>query len=94
MNDSAITLPLIQFDFKFKPKEFRDYIVRSARGQDKIQIKDYKKTFRRLAIDWKIPLFLREIWPVVTNTQGKILTIPRYQKKLANQANNWFEIVE
>jgi tRNA(Ile)-lysidine synthase len=93
-NDSAITLALIQFDFKFIPKEFQDCIVRSARGQDQIQIKDYKKTFRRLAIDWKIPLFLREIWPVVTNTQGKILTIPRYQKKLANQANNWFEILE
>ena len=92
--DSAVTLPLIQFDFKFMPKEFQDGIVRAARGQDQIQIKDYKKTFRRLAIDWKIPLFLREIWPVVTNTQGKILTIPRYQKKLANQANNWFEIVE
>jgi hypothetical protein len=34
------------------------------------------------------------MWPVVTNNQGKILTIPRYQKNLANQANNWFEIVE
>jgi len=92
--DSAVILPLIQFDFKFTPKEFQDCIVRSARGQDQIQIKNYKKTFRRLAIDWKIPLFLREMWPVVTNSQGKILTIPRYQKNLANQANNWFEIVE
>lgn len=92
--DTSVTLPLIQFDFKSMPKALQDGIVRSARGRDQIQIKEYKKTFRRLAIDWKIPLFLREIWPVIINGQGKILTIPRYQKKLAKQANNWFEIVE
>jgi tRNA(Ile)-lysidine synthase len=92
--DRVATSPIIQFDFKSMPKEFQDCIVRSARGRDQIQIKHYKKTFRRLAIDWKIPLFLREIWPVITNVQGKILTIPRYQKNLANQANNWFEIIE
>ena len=87
-------LPLIRFQFKSMPETFQQSIIRSPRGRDQYQIKDYKKTFRRLAIDWKLPLFLREIWPVVTNAQGKILTIPRYQKKLANQANNWFEIVE
>jgi tRNA(Ile)-lysidine synthase len=89
-----LVLPLIRFQFKLMPKTFQQSIIRSARGHDQYQIKDYTKTFRRLAIDWKIPLFLREIWPVVTNARGKILTIPRYQKKLANQANNWFEIVE
>jgi tRNA(Ile)-lysidine synthase len=87
-------LPLLRFHFKFIPKTFQPSIIRSARGRDQYQIKDYKKTFRRLAIDWKLPLFLREIWPVVTNARGKILSIPRYQKNLANQANNWFEIVE
>ena len=87
-------LPLLRFHFKFIPKTFQPSIIRSARGRDQYQIKDYKKTFRRLAIDWKLPLFLREIWPVVTNARGKIVSIPRYQKNLANQANNWFEIVE
>ena len=87
-------LPLIHFRFDLMPKTLVKGVVRSARGSDLYQIKDYKKTFRRLAIDWKMPLFLREIWPVVTNTQGKILMIPRYQKNLAKQANNWFEIVE
>jgi tRNA(Ile)-lysidine synthetase-like protein len=76
------------------PETFQRSIIRSARGRDQYQIKDYKKTFRRLAIDWKLPLFLREIWPVVTNARGKIVSIPRYQKNLANQENNWFEIVE
>jgi tRNA(Ile)-lysidine synthase len=76
------------------PETIVQGVVRSARGSDLYQIKDYKKTFRRLAIDWKMPLFLREIWPVVTNKRGEILMIPRYQKNLANQANNWFEIVE
>ena len=86
--------PLIQFHVTFIPKAFQNSIIRSARGTDQYHIKDYQKSFRRLAIDWKMPLFLREIWPVVTNARGKILSIPRYQKKLANQANNWFEIVE
>lgn len=94
LHESTKSLPLIQFHVNALPKQFQNSVIRSARPHDQLQIKDYKKTFRRLAIDWKIPLFLREIWPVITNTQGKILTIPRYQKKLANQANNWFEIVE
>jgi tRNA(Ile)-lysidine synthetase-like protein len=85
---------LIQFHVTFIPKAFQNSIIRSARGTDQYHIKDYQKSFRRLAIDWKLPLFLREIWPVVTNARGKILSIPRYQKNLANQANNWFEIVE
>jgi tRNA(Ile)-lysidine synthase len=87
-------LPLIHFRFDLMPETLVKGVVRSARGSDLYQIKDYKKSFRRLAIDWKMPLFLREIWPVVTNRQGKILMIPRYHKNLANQANNWFEIVE
>jgi len=91
---SSTSSPLIQFHVKLFPQAFQHSFIRSARGQDQYQIKDYKKTFRRLAIDWKMPLFLREIWPVVTNARGKILMIPRYQKNLANQANNWFEIVE
>ena len=89
-----LVLPLLHFQFKFMPETFQRNIIRSARSRDQYQIKDYKKTFRRLAIDWKLPLFLREIWPVVTNARGKIVSIPRYQKNLANQENNWFEIVE
>jgi tRNA(Ile)-lysidine synthase len=86
--------PMFQFTPKLLPSAFQISFIRSARPNDRLQIKDYDKSFRRLAIDWKIPRFLREVWPVVTNRQGKILTIPRYHKNLSNQANNWFEIRE
>jgi tRNA(Ile)-lysidine synthase len=87
-------LPMLRFTLNLLPPAFQKSFIRSARPQDRLTIKDYNKAFRRLAIDWKIPRFLRGVWPVVINHQGKILTIPRYHKNLSNQANNWFEIRE
>ncbi|MEY3691832.1 MAG: tRNA lysidine(34) synthetase TilS [Bacillota bacterium] len=70
------------------------FILRSCKPNDVIKIKNYTKPFRRLAIDWKMPLFLRRIWPVFTNLKGDILLLPRYQKNHDSKANNWLEILE
>ena len=54
--------------------------IRTAQKNDEYTIKDYKVKVRRLFIDWKMPLSLRERWPVIVNKDGIIKYIPRYQK--------------
>ena len=54
--------------------------IRSVQKDDQILINGYKTPLRRLFIDWKMPQSLRTYWPVITNKNGEILYIPRYQK--------------
>lgn len=90
--------PIDLYLLKLYPNRLKNiptsFILRSAQPTDRIKIKDYQKTFRRLAIDWKMPLFLRSIWPVITDTKQQIIYLPRYQKNPTFQANNWLEILE
>ena len=55
-------------------------IIRNARPNDAFKIKDYEKELRRLFIDWKMPVSLRNRWPVIINKEGVIVYVPRYQK--------------
>ena len=55
-------------------------IIRNARPNDAFKIKDYEKELRRLFIDWKMPVSLRNRWPVIINKDGVIVYVPRYQK--------------
>jgi tRNA(Ile)-lysidine synthase len=90
----TISLPRlnIQLDhLKHLPETF---ILRSCQPNDLLHIKNYAKPFRRLAIDWKMPLFLRRVWPVFTTLEGEVILLPRYQKNHVNKANNWLEILE
>ena len=93
-NQKDKATPLIQFHLHELTIEHQTFIVRSAKPTDQITIKDYRSSFRRLAIDWKLPLFLRKVWPVLTTTKGEVFYIPRFQKNLDNQAKKWFEILE
>lgn len=54
--------------------------IRNYRRGDKYKIKDYQVPVRRLFIDWKMPLSLRQRWPIILNKEGKIIYIPHYQK--------------
>lgn len=54
--------------------------IRTYHRGDKYKIKDYSVSVRRLFIDWKMPLSLRQRWPIILNNEGKIIYIPRYQK--------------
>ena len=54
--------------------------IRNARSNDSYQIKNYYKQLRRLFIDWKMPLSLRNRWPIILNKDGVIIYVPRYQK--------------
>ena len=54
--------------------------IRNAKNDDVIEILDYSKELRRMFIDWKMPISLRNRWPVIVNKDGKIIYVPRYLK--------------
>ena len=54
--------------------------IRNYRHGDRYSIKNYSVPVRRLFIDWKMPLSLRQKWPIILNKDNKIIYIPRYQK--------------
>jgi len=65
-------------------------IIRNAKPNDKIQIKDYYCSARRLFIDWKMPLSFRKRWPIIISNKSYILYIPRYQKDfVGNESVNF-----
>ena len=68
------------FYFDLEKKGIKDYplTIRPARKGDEYQIKDYIVSVNRLYIDWKMPMYLRKIWPVFVHGV-KIIYIPRYQ---------------
>lgn len=53
--------------------------IRNASILDKIKIKDYYVSVRRLFIDWKMPVSLRNRWPVIVDKNNDVIYIPRYQ---------------
>ena len=65
-------------------------IIRNVRIDDYIYIKGYKVFARRLLIDWKMPLRLRNKWPIILNKNGEPLYIPRYQKDFVPSSDSNF----
>ncbi len=55
--------------------------IRNAKNDDLIEIQDFSKELRRMFIDWKMPVSLRNRWPVILNKDGKIIYVPRYLKE-------------
>ena len=68
--------------------------IRSFKVNDKYKIKDYEVLVRRLFIDWKMPMSMRGIWPIVVNKEGRIIYIPRYQKDFVPDENTNFYVKE
>lgn len=66
-------------------------VIRNIKEGDYTYINGYKVEVRRLFIDWKMPISLRLKWPVITNKEGKIIYVPRYQKEFEIDKNcNFF----
>lgn len=61
--------------------------IRTYKNGDRYLINGYYSSVRRLFIDWKIPSFLRERWPIIVNKNDKIIYIPRYQKDFTYSDN-------
>ncbi len=66
--------------------------IRPARPGDRIQVGKMVKRINRLYIDWKLPVSLREIWPVVVDKNGLPIYIPRFQKDTRFPRQSNFEI--
>ena len=65
--------------------------IRNVRPSDYIYIKNNKISARRLLIDWKMPLSLRQRWPIILDKNDVPLYIPRYQKDFVPSKNiNFF----
>lgn len=66
--------------------------IRSPKEKDTYKIKDYVTPINRLFIDWKMPMHLRDIWPVIENKDGEIIYIPRYRKDFKDDHKSTFKI--
>ena len=68
------------------------FIVKNCEKSDVIKINDYNSTIRRLFIDWKMPLFLREVWPGIYDETNKLLYVPRYREQYIDNHKSIFKI--
>lgn len=77
--------PFISIDFSHGAKDRgiqsknQKLIIKNLDKNESILIKDYSSKVSRLFIDWKMPLFLREIWPGIYDENHKLLYIPRFR---------------
>ncbi len=88
-----------EFDIDFTNASDRninksDYplLIKTAEKNDSYKISSYTCKVQRLFIDWKMPLHLRDAWPLVVNRDGKIIYIPRYREKYVDKHLSKFVI--
>ena len=66
--------------------------IRPSKPGDQIRVGKIIKRINRLFIDWKLPLTLRKIWPIVVDKNGVPIYIPRFQKDSRFPSQSNFEI--
>ena len=64
--------------------------VHNIKANTKAVIKNYSTTINRLYIDWKMPHFLREVWPGIFDENDKLLYVPRYRKQYTDNHKSKF----
>lgn len=72
--------------------QLSDFIVKNCNKNDEIIIKNYSCKVRRLFIDWKMPLFLREVWPGIYSKNDELVYVPRYRKDFIDEHKSKFKI--
>jgi tRNA(Ile)-lysidine synthase len=89
-----IDLPMFTMDLhRFNKRPF-PVRIRNPIAGDKYEVSGVKKPLRRLFIDWKMPVYLRSVWPVFLDSFSRITYIPRYRNSSDLIANNWLSIKE
>ena len=78
-------------DRNIHPEDF-PITIRCKRDTDKYLINDYYVKLSRLFLDWKMPLHLRDTWPVVANKDDRIIYIPRYRRVFVDHHKTMFKI--
>jgi len=91
---SIIHLPLVRFDFQQPFKIAPPFIVRSALENERIPYMDSNKKIARLFVDWKVPIYLRKVWPVFANDKQEVIFVPRYRHLKLNKKPHWLQMVE
>ena len=86
-----IDLSRYGIDRNIKPEDF-PITIRCPKDSDEYQIGNYSKKVNRLFIDWKMPLHLRAVWPIIVNKDDKIIYIPRYRKEYVDKHETVFKI--
>ena len=67
-------------------------IIKNCDLNDKLIIKNYSSSINRLFIDWKMPHYLRKIWPGIYDEKGNLLYVPRYRKNFKDEHKSKFKI--
>ena len=75
-------------------KEDYPLTVRNANKNDEYFVKGYRCSMRRQFINWKMPLDLRERWPIIENKNHEIIYVPRYDPnfKITDDLNFYVKI--
>lgn len=95
---SSFQNEFIQVDFSGGAEDrgidssIKEFTIKNVDKNDEYIIKDYSSKANRLFIDWKIPLFLREIWPGIYDRNGKLIYVPRYRKDFKDKHKSKFVI--
>lgn len=78
--------PEFEIDFTNGAEDRKVYLssypitIRNAVEGDEYNVGHHNCSVRRVYIDWKLPVRLRKVWPVICDKTGKIIYIPRYRK--------------
>ena len=73
-------------------EKLSSYILKNLDKNDKLIIKNYCSTIRRLFIDWKVPHYLRKIWPGIYDKNCNLIYVPRYRKDFKDEHKSKFKI--
>lgn len=67
-------------------------IVKNCDLNDKLIIRNYSSPIKRLFIDWKMPHYLRKIWPGIYDEKGNLIYVPRYRKNFKDEHKSKLKI--
>ena len=66
--------------------------IRNLKPEDLINIDGNYVKARRAFINWKMPLYIRKIWPGVFNKDNKLIYTPRYREVFEDKHKSQFKI--
>lgn len=93
---NTIDNDVFEIDFKHGatdrniPEKLDELVVKNINKNSKVIIKDYYTSINRLFIDWKVPHYLREVWPGIYDKNGSLLYVPRYRKEFEDKHKSKF----
>lgn len=73
-------------------KEDYPLTISPAKKEDFYQISGYNKKVSRMYVDMKMPRYLRLVWPIVKNKDGRVIYVPRYRDNYERQDDEIFTI--